>query len=256
MPPMDRERWRLLGPLLDEALELPPDRQAVWLADLRRRAPELAAELETLIARERDADREGFLATPPPTPGAPRPLSAIRLGSHYTLVREIGRGGMATVYLADDGKHRRRVAIKVLHPELTAALRAERFLEEIELTASLHHPHILPLFDSGSADGLLYSVMPLVEGESLRDRLRREGRLPIDEAVRLAREVAGALAYAHERGIVHRDVKPENILLQDGRALLADFGIARASADLRTTQTLTRTGMSVGTPAYMSPEQA
>ena len=152
------------------------------------------------------------------------------IGAHYALERELGRGGMATVYLGRDLRHRRHVAIKVLHPELSAALGPERFLREIELTASLQHPHILPLFDSGSAAGLLYYVMPFVEGETLRARLERERQLPVDDAVRLAREVADALAYAHARGVVHRDIKPENILLQSGHALVADFGIALAVA--------------------------
>jgi serine/threonine-protein kinase len=161
---------------------------------------------------------------------------------------------MATVYLAQDLKHDRKVAIKVLRPELAAVIGAERFLSEIKTTANLNHPHILPLHDSGQADSFLYYVMPFVEGESLRDRLRREKQIPINEAVRIAIEVAGALGYAHRRGIIHRDIKPENILLHDGRALVADFGIALAarSAGAR----MTETGMSLGTPQYMSPEQA
>ena len=162
---------------------------------------------------------------------------------------------MATVYLAQDIKHRRKVAIKVLHPELSAVLGPDRFLKEIELTASLQHPNILPLFDSGSADGLLYYVMPYVEGESLRSRLTREKQLPVPDAVRIASEVAGALDYAHRRGVVHRDIKPENILLHDGRPTVADFGIALAVVQAGGSR-MTQTGMSLGTPAYMSPEQA
>ncbi len=162
---------------------------------------------------------------------------------------------MATVYLAEDLKHRRKVAIKVLRPELSAALGAERFLREIETTANLRHPHILPLYDSGDAEGLLYYIMPLVEGESLRERLDREGQLPLDDAVRLTREVANALATAHARGVLHRDIKPENILLERGHAILADFGIARA-VDTAGAEKLTGTGLSLGTPAYMSPEQS
>ncbi len=177
------------------------------------------------------------------------------LADRYRLERELGTGGMATVYLADDLKHERKVAVKVLRPELAAVIGAERFLAEIKLTANLQHPHILPLHDSGAADGVLYYVMPFIEGESLRDRLRREKQLPIEDAVRLTREVAGALDYAHRRGVVHRDIKPENILLHDGRALVADFGIALAASKAGGSR-MTETGMSLGTPHYMSPEQA
>ncbi len=177
------------------------------------------------------------------------------LADRYTVERELGYGGMATVYLAQDQKHRRHVAIKLLRPELAAMLGAERFLREIEIAATLSHPHILPLYDSGQADGLLYYVMPFIEGESLRGRLTREKQLPIGVAVKLAQQLAAALDYAHRREIVHRDIKPENILLQDGHALIADFGIAlavRAAGGER----LTQTGISLGTPYYMSPEQA
>jgi TolB-like protein/tRNA A-37 threonylcarbamoyl transferase component Bud32 len=177
------------------------------------------------------------------------------LAERYRLERELGQGGMATVYLAEDLKHRRKVALKVLRPELAATLGAERFLREIELSARLTHPHILPLHDSGNADGFLYYVMPYVEGESLRDRLTREKQLPLDDAVRIAREVADALGYAHAQGVIHRDVKPENVLLQSGHAVVADFGIARAVSAAGGTR-LTETGLAVGTPAYMSPEQA
>jgi eukaryotic-like serine/threonine-protein kinase len=177
------------------------------------------------------------------------------LSAQYRLEHEIGAGGMATVYLADDLRHDRRVALKVLRPELAAVIGAERFLAEIKLTANLQHPHILPLFDSGEADGFLYYVMPFVEGESLRERLRREKQLPVEDAVRIAREVADALDYAHRHGVIHRDIKPENILLHDGRALVADFGIALAASKAGGTR-MTETGMSLGTPHYMSPEQA
>jgi serine/threonine-protein kinase len=162
---------------------------------------------------------------------------------------------MATVFLAEDLRHRRQVAVKVLRAELAGMLGPERFLREIETVARLRHPHILPLYDSGEADGFLYYVMPLVEGESLRDRLRREKQLPLDDALRIAREVADALSYAHAHGVVHRDIKPENLLLESGHAVVADFGIARAvsaAADDR----LTETGLALGTPTYMSPEQA
>ena len=182
-----------------------------------------------------------------------------RLGSslhgRYRVERELGAGGMATVYLAHDLKHDRDVAIKVLHPDLGAALGGERFLSEIRTTARLQHPHILPLLDSGEADGLLYYVMPVVTGETLRARLERERQLPIPEAVRIAREVAQALDYAHRQGVIHRDIKPENVLLHDGSALVADFGIALAVQSAGG-QRMTQTGLSLGTPQYMSPEQA
>jgi TolB-like protein/Tfp pilus assembly protein PilF/tRNA A-37 threonylcarbamoyl transferase component Bud32 len=177
------------------------------------------------------------------------------LSDRYRIERELGRGGMATVFLAEDLKHHRRVAIKVLEPDVAAAVGPERFLREIETVAQLTHPHILPLFDSGRVDGLLFYVMPYVEGESLRGRLARERQLPVDEALHIAREVADALDYAHRHGVVHRDVKPENILLEEQHALVADFGVARAIATAGG-ETLTATGIAVGTPAYMSPEQA
>jgi tRNA A-37 threonylcarbamoyl transferase component Bud32 len=173
--------------------------------------------------------------------------------------RILGRGGMATVYLAQDVKHRRPVALKLLHPDLAQALGAERFLREIEIASQLNHPHILPLYDSGSADGLLYYVMPYVAGESLRQRLTRERQLPVEVAIRLAGEIGRALDYAHQQGVIHRDIKPENILLQDQQALVADFGISRAiSGSLKqgAAQKLTETGLTLGTPQYMSPEQA
>jgi len=177
------------------------------------------------------------------------------LADRYRIERELSQGGMATVYLAEDLKHRRRVAIKVLDPVVGSAIGPERFLHEIETVAGLTHPHILPLHDSGVADGLLFYVMPYVEGESLRDRLTREKQLSLEDALRIAREVADALSYAHSRGVVHRDIKPENILLESGHAVVADFGIARAVAAAGGAA-LTRTGIAVGTPAYMSPEQA
>jgi len=176
------------------------------------------------------------------------------LGARYTIERELGRGGMATVYLAQDLKHRRKVAIKVLKPELAAALGPERFLQEIEIAAGLTHPHILPLYDSGDATGLLYYVMPYVEGETLRNRLDRAAQLPLAEAVQITREVADALSYAHSHDVVHRDIKPENILLEAGYAVVSDFGIARAIT-AAAGGNLTETGIALGTPGYMSPEQ-
>jgi serine/threonine protein kinase/Flp pilus assembly protein TadD len=177
------------------------------------------------------------------------------LSSRYRLDRELGRGGMATVYLANDLRHDRRVALKVLHPELSSALGPDRFLREIKLAARLNHPHIVPLFDSGEAGGFLFYVMPVVEGESLRDRLLRDGQVPVEEALQLVRGIASALDYAHRQNIVHRDIKPENVMLQEGEAMVMDFGIAKA-VSVAASDTLTQTGMMVGTPAYVSPEQA
>ena len=180
---------------------------------------------------------------------------SIALAERYRIERELGQGGMATVYLAHDARHDRKVALKVLRPELAAVIGAERFLQEIKVTANLQHPHILPLHDSGEVDGTVFYVMPYVEGESLRDRLTREKQLPVDDAVRIAVEVAGALEYAHQHQVIHRDIKPENILLHGGHALVADFGIALAAARTGGAR-LTETGLSLGTPYYMSPEQA
>ncbi|HET9293383.1 MAG TPA: serine/threonine-protein kinase, partial [Gemmatimonadales bacterium] len=176
---------------------------------------------------------------------------AAALADRYRIERELGAGGMATVYLAQDLKHDRKVAIKVLRPELAAVIGAERFLSEIKTTANLQHPHILPLHDSGEADGFLFYVMPFVEGETVRDRISREKQLPVTDAVRIATEVASALDYAHRHNVIHRDIKPENILLHDGRALVADFGIALAASKAGGTR-MTETGMSLGTPHYMS----
>jgi serine/threonine protein kinase/Flp pilus assembly protein TadD len=185
------------------------------------------------------------------------------LADRYDVEREVGRGGMATVYLAHDRKHDRQVALKVLHPDLAASLGPDRFLREIQIAARLQHPHILPLYDSGrtgrqageSSGDFLYYVMPFVEGESLRDRLNHEGQLPVEDAVKIGRDIAAALDYAHRHGIVHRDIKPENVMLHDGEAIVTDFGIAKA-VSAASAESLTQTGLAVGTPAYMSPEQA
>lgn len=183
---------------------------------------------------------------------AQRARLAEALKARYTLDRVIGRGGMSIVFLAHDMYLDRQVAIKVLSPEVSSPVGSDRFLREVRITANLQHPNILPLLDSGTLEGIVFSVMPFVEGESLRDRLISAGRLPVEEALLYARETAEALDYAHRRGIVHRDVKPENILLGDGQAVLTDFGIARAQR-LGADVTLTGAGVPVGTPAYMSP---
>ena len=177
------------------------------------------------------------------------------LSDRYDLQREIGRGGMATVYLARDLKHRRAVAIKILHPHLAASVGLERFQREVDVAAQLNHPRILTLIDSGEAEGFLYYVMPYVQGESLRGRLSREPQISLREALRITREVASALGYAHGQGVVHRDIKPENVMLHEGEAMVTDFGISKALI-AGSDAALTQTGLILGTPAYMSPEQA
>ncbi|MDQ6635746.1 MAG: serine/threonine protein kinase, partial [Gemmatimonadota bacterium] len=220
VPPMTPDRWRAVDAILQAALACAPDRRDAVVAAACGGDWVLRREVASLLAANVDAAddflerpaAEGIGASDVTPPLAGRLANA--LVGRYTIEREIARGGMATVYLARDPRHGRHVAIKVLREELAAAVGPERFLAEIRVTASLQHPHILPLFDSGSVDGLLWYVMPFVEGETLRSRLAREGRLPVAEAIRLAREVADALDHAHVRGIVHRDVKPENVLLQ------------------------------------------
>jgi eukaryotic-like serine/threonine-protein kinase len=185
------------------------------------------------------------------------PFDKIRaaFADSYAIEREIGQGGMATVYLAHDRKHDRKVALKVLRPELAAAIGGDRFPREIQIVAQLTHPHIMPLYDSGEAGGFLFYVMPFVDGESLRQTLRREGSLAVPRSVRILREVADALAYAHGRGVVHRDIKPDNVMLTGRHAIVADFGVARA-VSAAGGEKLTTVGVALGTPAYMSPEQA
>ncbi len=254
------DRWPDLERLLDQALDSSPGERVALVELTRSKDPGLAAALERLL--NADSAAAGFLTDPAAVYAAPLlawaaasdPVEPGAVLGHYEVVRRLGQGATATVYLARDGKHHREVAVKVLRPELAAALGPDRFLREIDIAATLHHPHILPLFDSGALGALLYYVMPHVEGESLRAALATAPRMPIDAAVRIAREVAMALDYSHRRGVIHRDIKPENILLQDGQAIVADFGIARA---IEAADSVRRTEptMGTGTPAYMSPEQ-
>ena len=249
-----------LAAILDALLDAPPDQRAALIAQLSEGDPARRAELEALLAEcetepallsRPAAERFAALLADEAGEGFPAALA-----ERYRVVKELARGGMATVYLAQDLKHDREVAIKVLTPppELGVLVSPERFRREIETQSGFNHPHIVPLYDSGDAGGRLFYVMPYVRGESLRERLRREGRLPVDDAVVIAREVADALGYALGRGVVHRDIKPENILLSEGHALVADFGIARGTGSVA--QSLTQPGVILGTPAYMSPEQA
>ena len=283
---MTTESWALVRAGVEAALALPPESRADFLDRTYADHPSLRKQIEELLeACERAAGPTAdflaasavefaapLLAGASATPNA-NDVQALRssLDDRYEIERELARGGSATVYLARDLRHDRRVAIKVLDPAVGAGLSAERFLHEIRVTAGLTHPHILPLHDSGEAAGRLYYVMPFIEGETLRDRIAREGALPTDVVLRMLHDVADALAYAHGRGVVHRDIKPANILLAEGHALVADFGIARAvqrarepvaeasapvlDADARSI-TLTAAGTSPGTPAYMAPEQA
>ncbi|HET6681647.1 MAG TPA: protein kinase [Gemmatimonadaceae bacterium] len=255
------ERWRALEPLLDAALALTPTQRRAFLEQACAEDDAMRAEVEAMAA---ECDQDAAHLATRQRPGARNaPTATVEqigqlreaLADRYELQEEIGRGGMATVFAARDLKHDRAVALKVIHPEASATLGADRFLREIAIAARLSHPNILPLYDSGAAAGLLYYVTPRVEGGSLREHLRAERQLPLDEAVRIATEVCAALDGAHRRGVVHRDIKPENILLQEGCALVADFGIARAVSHMAAS-TLTPASTSLGTPAYMSPEQA
>jgi serine/threonine-protein kinase len=248
-----------LSPLIDAALELSSHERSRYIETVCAGDPALRADLERLLAECEKGDSlidraatERFALL---LDDAPQDLPAT-LGDRFTIEREVGRGGMATVFLAHDRKHDRPVAVKVMKREIAASLGSARFLREIRTAARLQHPHIMPLHDSGEANGFLYYVMPYVQGESLRDRLAREGQLPLDEALHIARDVANALDYAHSNAIVHRDIKPENILLSGGHAIVMDFGIARAVSASAGEETITSPGLAVGTPAYMSPEQA
>ena len=258
--------WEDVERALDQALTLAPDDRSAFLEQTRSGNPALAAEVERLLIAVEDSG--GFLAE---SGLAFAPALVARVAEHcslmpgdrfenYEVVRELGRGGMATVYLAQDLRHGRQVALKVLLPELSASFGADRFAREIAFAARLNHPHILPLHDSGTIDlgvgeQVLFYSMPYVDGRSLRDRLREEPQLPIPEALRIASQVADALEYAHRHDVVHRDIKPENILLTDEHAFVADLGIARA-LDRAATDGVTQPGLVLGTPAYMSPEQS
>jgi len=255
------ERWAAIEQLLDEALDLAHEERAGWLDRSCSEDPGLRAEVEGLLGACEAAG--SFLEEPAPVAAAAMVTSVDvsealepgdRVGS-YEIIRELGRGGMATVYLALDGKHDRQVALKMIHPEIAAGLGSERFLREIHFTARLQHPHILSVFDSGAIDGRPWYTMPYVRGESLRERLRREVQLPVETAVDITRQVAGALDHAHREGTVHRDIKPENVLMSDGLALVADFGVARAIGAAGEVS-LTGAGVAIGTACYMAPEQA
>jgi serine/threonine-protein kinase len=255
--------WTTLAPLLDRVLDAGPERREAVLDEVSAGDARLRAALARLVAEcdqgtplldRPAAERFGALSD---EDDAPR-LPAI-LGGHYETSRELGRGGMAAVYLARDTKHGRDVAVKVIRPELAASLGRDRFLREIRIAARLRHPNIVPLYDSGDADGMLYFVMPYENGPSLRSRLAREGPLPIPDALHVLRDVTRALQYAHEQGVVHRDIKPDNVMMSGGAAVVADFGIAKAVSAAQapgTTTDLTLAGSGIGTAAYMAPEQA
>jgi eukaryotic-like serine/threonine-protein kinase len=271
MAVIDRDRWRKLEPLLDHALELSDVERAAWLSELRAQSPELAAELASLLGRESAANRQGFLDAPLDGSIVDPARARMDLGAYlqtafgdaYTIERELGGGGMGRVFVAREQALERTVVIKVLLPVVAAGIRAERFAREVRVIAALQHPNIVPLFRAGEAAGLPYYVMPYVRGESLRARLTRDGRLPLTDALSVLRDVARALAFAHEQGVVHRDVKPENVLLAGDAAVMTDFGIAKAissAAESAENQpndgTLSAVGSAIGTPAYMAPEQA
>ena len=261
--PVVPDRWAELEPLLDAVLDTPPELRASILMDLGARDPGLRAELERLVAEcERGVpmlDRPAAEAFSRVLVEDGEPVIPEILGGRYRIEREIGRGGMACVYLARDLKHARAVAVKVIRPELAASLGRNRFLREIEIAASLRHPNIVPVYDSGDADGILYFGMPYEEGPSLRTRLEGDGALPVTQCVNILRDVARALAHAHEHGVVHRDVKPDNVMVSGGAAVVTDFGIAKAfhlAQSDAPAGTLTQPGAGLGTPAYMAPEQA
>ena len=257
------DRWAELAPLVDAVLDAPAERRSSILMELSATDPALRAEVERLVAEcergmpmldRRVGDAFSQLLVDDVDLAIPEIL-----GGRYQIEHEIGRGGMALVYVARDLKHARAVAVKVIRPDLAASLGRTRFLREIEIAASLRHPNIVPLYDSGDADGMLYFVMPFEEGPSLRTRLDQGGPLPVSQCLNVLRDIARALAYAHEHGVVHRDVKPDNVMMSGGAAVVTDFGIAKAVHAAQSdapTGTLTKPGAGIGTPAYMAPEQA
>jgi serine/threonine protein kinase/Tol biopolymer transport system component len=254
----DSDKWAELAALIDTLLDTAAARRAALIADLSGGDPVRRRELEELLE---ECEREPALLTH----SAPDLFGGLfehdgaqfppALGARYEVIRELGRGGMATVFLARDVKHKRDVAVKVVHPRVTSALAAGHFLHEIEVVAQLQHPHIVPLYDSGEADGSLYYVMPYEAGLSLRERVVRDGQLPIDDVVQILRDVCEALSYAHERGIIHRDIKPDNVLLSGRHAMVADFGVAKAASDAAVPSADAVPRIALGTPAYMPPEQ-
>jgi serine/threonine-protein kinase len=257
--PLSPDEWRVFGPLVNAALDTPPERRARFIADACHGDTAMTAQLRQLIEECEQSDavldagaieRFSFLLDDDETVSR----FPATLAGRYHVDREIGRGGMAIVFLAHDAAHDRPVAVKVLRPSARARVGADRFLAEIRTTAALRHPHIVPLYDSGEAEESLYYVMPYYDGGTLASRLDEKTQLPVDEALRIASDVAAALEHAHGAGFIHRDIKPSNILFSSGQALLADFGVARPVE--RTQRGLTSTGVIVGTPEYMSPEQA
>lgn len=260
--PMLPDRWAELAPLVDQLLDTPAERRPALLDQLSDGDSARRVTLERLLVECERAmpllDRPAIERFDQFLGEEPAPVLPEVLGGRYRIERELGRGGMARVYLAEDLKHARQVAVKVIRPELAASLGRDRFLREIGIAARLRHPNIMPLFDSGDVDGLLYFVMPYEVGQSLRARLAREGRLDPADAVSILRDVARALVHAHAHGIVHRDVKPDNVLLSGDAAVVTDFGIAKALLVAQTDSgagPITQVGMAIGTPEYMAPEQ-
>jgi class 3 adenylate cyclase/pimeloyl-ACP methyl ester carboxylesterase len=253
---LDAKTWEVVQDLFLQALDRPGEERAAFVDEACVGNERLHHEVTSLLRSHEGGGLMDAVGEPEPSPEEVERLERFtaEIADRYRVVGEVDRGGMANILLAEDLRHRRQVAIKVLRPEVASSLSDKHFLREIEISARLRHPHILPLYDSGQAAGVPFFVMPYVEGESLRDRLDRQGTLPLQEALRIARQVADALGHAHAQGVVHRDIKPGNILLESRHAVVADFGIGRA-LDFANDMRLTRTGVSMGTPKYMSPEQ-